>query len=104
MQYLVRMTLVAPGRPTTADDAPIFIEEYILPTLDLCQKLQSEKRIIGGGPMSGAVGLVLLVHADSANCRGNRPPDYAQRAGASLRREQLHPHCRAPPSFVKRYF
>jgi len=66
MQYLVQMTLVAPGRPTIADDGPTFIEEYILPTLELCQKLQSEKRIIAGGPMSGAVGLVLLVQADSA--------------------------------------
>lgn len=66
MQYMVQMTLVAPGRPTIADDGPTFIEEYILPTLELCQQMQSEKRIIGGGPMSGAVGLVLLVQADSA--------------------------------------
>lgn len=66
MQYMVQMTLVAPGRPTIADDGPTFIEEYILPTLELCQQMQSEKRIIGGGPISGAVGLVLLVQAGSA--------------------------------------
>ncbi len=66
MQYLVQMKLVAPGRPTIAEDGPAFIEKYILPTLDLCRKLESEKRITGGGPMSGAVGLVLLVEAESA--------------------------------------
>ena len=66
MQYLVQMTLVAPGRPTIAGDGPTFIEEYILPTLELCMKMQAEKKIVAGGPMSGAVGLVLLIQADSA--------------------------------------
>lgn len=49
MQYLVQMKLVAPGRPTIADDGATFIEQYILPTLDLCRKLESENRITGGG-------------------------------------------------------
>ncbi len=66
MQYLVQMKLVAPGRPTIADDGPTFIKEYILPTLELCKKMQEEKRILAGGPMSGSVGLVLLVQAESA--------------------------------------
>ncbi len=66
MRYLVQMTLVAPGRPTIASDGPSFIEEFILPTLELCMKMQTEKKIVAGGPMSGAVGLVLLVEAGSA--------------------------------------
>ncbi len=65
MQYLVQMKLVAPGRPTIAGDGPTFIEEYILPTLELCGKLLREKKILAGGPVSGGVGLVLLVQADS---------------------------------------
>ncbi len=66
MRYLVRMNLVAPGRPTIAGDGPTFIEEYILPTLDLCGKMQAERKIVAGGPISGSVGLVLLVEAESA--------------------------------------
>jgi muconolactone delta-isomerase len=66
MQYLVQMKLVAPGRPTTPEEGAAFIEQFILPTLELCQKMQSEKTILAGGPMSGAVALVLLVQAESA--------------------------------------
>jgi len=65
MLYLVRMNLVDSARPSTADDGVNFIEEYILPTLDLCKKLQEQKRIVAGGPVSGAVALVLLVSAES---------------------------------------
>ena len=43
-----------------------FIEQYIFPTLELCKKLQDEKKILAGGPTSGAVGLVLIVNAESA--------------------------------------
>lgn len=38
----------------------------ITPTLELAKKLQSEKRILAGGPVSGAVALVLLVSAELA--------------------------------------
>ena len=40
-------------------------EEYIHPTLDLCKKLQDGKKILAGGPISGTIGLVLIVQADS---------------------------------------
>ncbi len=66
MRYLVQMKLVAPARPTTADDGIAFVEEYILPTLELCRKMQAEQKILAGGPISGSVGLVLLVQAESA--------------------------------------
>jgi len=66
MQYLVQMELVAPGRPTIAGDGQTFIEKYILPTLELCNKMQSENKILAGGPISGAIGLVLVVQAESA--------------------------------------
>ena len=66
MQYLVQMKLVAPGRPTTPEEGAAFIEQYIFPTLELCKKLQGEKKILAGGPVSGAIGLVLIVNAESA--------------------------------------
>ena len=42
------------------------IEQFILPTLEQCKKLLEEKKILAGGPMSGAVALVLIVNAESA--------------------------------------
>lgn len=66
MQYLVQMKVVPEGRPMSAEAGKLFFEEYIHPTLDLCKKLQDEKRILAGGPVSGAIGLALVVQADSA--------------------------------------
>ena len=66
MQYLAQMKLVPQGRPTTPEEGTAFIEQYIFPTLELCRKLQDEKKILAGGPTSGAVGLVLIVNAESA--------------------------------------
>ena len=66
MQYLVQMRLARVGRPTTPADGVAFIEKFILPTLELCKKLQDEKKILAGGPMSGTVALVLIVSAESA--------------------------------------
>ncbi|MGH9557625.1 MAG: muconolactone Delta-isomerase family protein [Bryobacteraceae bacterium] len=65
MQYLVQMKLVPQGRPATNEEGAAFIEQLILPTLDRCKELQSEKKILAGGPMSGAIGIVLIVNADS---------------------------------------
>lgn len=66
MQYLVQMRLVPQGRPTSNQEGATFIEQYILPTLERCKKLQGEKKILAGGPISAAVGLVLIVTAESA--------------------------------------
>jgi len=66
MQYLVQMKLGSASRPTTPQDGVALIEQFILPTLDLCRKLVEEKRILAGGPISGAVALVLIVNAESA--------------------------------------
>ena len=66
MQYLVQMKLVPQGRPTTTEEGAAFIEQFIFPTLELCKKLLDQKKILAGGPMSGAIGLVFIVNAESA--------------------------------------
>ncbi len=66
MQYLVQMKLVAQDRPITNQEGTGFIEQYIYPTLEQCQKLQDGKKILAGGPMSAAVGLAFIVTAESA--------------------------------------
>ena len=66
MEYLVNMHLADSGRSTTPAEGLTFVEQYILPTLDLRQKLATDNRILGGGPVSGAIGLVFIIRADTA--------------------------------------
>jgi muconolactone delta-isomerase len=66
MQYLVQMKIVPEGRPMSAEEAKVFFEELIRPTLELCKKLQDEEKILAGGPISGTIGLALVVKAESA--------------------------------------
>ena len=65
MNYLVQMKLAASSRPATSQEGIDFIEQYILPTLELCKKLEAQKKIIAGGPVSGSIALSLIVSADS---------------------------------------
>src|SRR5215472_1354616 len=62
MQYLVQMKLVPQGRPTTSEEGTAFIEHYIFPTLERCKKLQDEKKILAGGPMSIVGSYLTQVH------------------------------------------
>ncbi|MDA8091878.1 MAG: hypothetical protein M0Z61_16865 [Nitrospiraceae bacterium] len=66
MQYLVQMRLSSSARPMTSEEGVAFVEQFIFPTLELCKKLQQEKKIAAGGPVSGAVALALIVNAESA--------------------------------------
>ena len=66
MQYLVQMKIVPLGRPMSSEEGAVFFEEFIRPTLELCKKLEDEKQILAGGPISGTIGLALVVKADSA--------------------------------------
>jgi muconolactone delta-isomerase len=66
MQYLVQLRLASSGRKMSPREGVAFIEELIFPTLERCRKLQEEKEILAGGPMSGAVSLALIVTAESA--------------------------------------
>jgi muconolactone delta-isomerase len=66
MQYLVQMKIVPEGRPMSAEEGVAFFEEFIHPTLEQCKKLEAEKKILAGGPISGNIGLALVIKADSA--------------------------------------
>lgn len=66
MQYLVQLRLRNSANPMSPSDGIGLIEELILPTLERCKKLQDDKRILAGGPMSGSVALALIVTAGSA--------------------------------------
>lgn len=66
MKYLVQMELVGAARPATAPEGVGFIEQQILPTLERCKKLEAEGKIVGGGPVSGAIALSLVVDAASS--------------------------------------
>lgn len=65
MNYLVQMKLANSSRPATPREGTVFIEQFILPTLELCKRLEAERKILAGGPMSGAVALSLIISAES---------------------------------------
>jgi len=66
MNYLVQMKLASHSRPSSPQDGIAFIEGYIFPSLEVLKKLQAEKKILAGGPMSGTIGIALIVQAQSA--------------------------------------
>ena len=63
MNYLVQLKLAT--RPAKPEEGIVFIEQFILPTLELCKKLETEKKIVAGGPLSGAIALSLVLSAES---------------------------------------
>ncbi len=64
MNYLVQLKLA--NRPADPQEGVVFIEQFILPTLELCKTLEAEQKIVAGGPLSGAIALSLIVSAESA--------------------------------------
>ena len=65
MQYLVQMKLADTVRPRSPQDSIAFIEQYVFPTLEVCEKLLEEKKIVAGGPLSGAIALAVVVSVES---------------------------------------
>jgi hypothetical protein len=66
MHYLVEMTLADSGRSSTPEQGLAFIEQYVLPSLELCKELEAKRKIVAGGPMSGRIGFALVVEAETA--------------------------------------
>ena len=65
MQYLVQMKLADSARPKNPEDSIAFIKRYVFPTLEVCEKLLEEKKIVAGGPLGGAIALAIVVSAES---------------------------------------
>ena len=65
MQYLVQMKLADSSRSRSPEEGLSFIEQYVLPTLELCRKLQDERKIVAGGSVSGAIALAMVMRAES---------------------------------------
>ena len=65
MQFLVQMKLADAVRPKNPEDSIAFIEQYVFPTLEVCEKLLEEKKIVAGGPLGGAIALAVVVSAES---------------------------------------
>src|SRR5262245_66607149 len=65
MQYLVEMKLASSSRPTTQQEGKAFIERLIFPTLERCERLQKEGKILAGGPLAGAIALFFIVRVES---------------------------------------
>jgi len=51
------MKLADSGRSRSPEEGLSFIEQYVLPTLEICKKLEEEKKIVAGGPVGGAIAL-----------------------------------------------
>ena len=65
MQYLVQMKLADSARPRSPQETIAFIEQYVFPTLEVCDQLLEEKKIVAGGPLGGAIALAVVVRAES---------------------------------------
>ena len=65
MDYLVQMKLANSSRPKSPEEGISFIERVVFPTLEGCKKLDEEKKILAGGPVSGSIALALIVRAET---------------------------------------
>ena len=65
MDYLVQMTLADSARSRTLEEGRALMEQYIIPSLELCRKLAGEGKIVAGGPISAAIALALVVRVDT---------------------------------------
>lgn len=65
MQFLVQMKVADSVRPRSPQESIAFIKQYVFPTLEVCDKLLEEKKIVAGGPLGGAIALALVVGAES---------------------------------------
>ena len=67
MNDLVRLKLA--DRSANPKDGIVFIAQRILPTLELCKKLEGDKKMVAGGRLSGAIALSWIVNAESVQER-----------------------------------
>ncbi len=65
MQHLVQMKITPQARPSNDEEGLKFANNLLYPTLKRCQQLQQEGKIVAGGPISGTIGLALVLETDT---------------------------------------
>ena len=65
MRYLVEMKLSGSVRSTDPEHGILFIERYILPTLEMCRTWQVVGKLVAGGPVVASIQLVLVLDVES---------------------------------------
>jgi Muconolactone delta-isomerase len=65
MNYLIEMKLADSARSKSPQDSVTFIKQFVLPSLEILDKWQTEGRVLAGGPVAGAIALALIVRAES---------------------------------------
>jgi hypothetical protein len=63
--YLVEMKIAPTGTVLTPQEGAAFAERFLLPTLDACERLRAEGRIVAGGPVLGAMAFTFVVRGES---------------------------------------
>jgi muconolactone delta-isomerase len=65
MRYLIDMKLSSSVRPRVPQDGLFLIERFILPSLEICRKWQTEQKLLAGGPVSGSIQLAIVLEVES---------------------------------------
>jgi hypothetical protein len=65
MNYLVEMKVTDAGRPKTEPEGIAFIDQYIIPSLEMCKQWQSKEKIVVGGPIGGLIEIVMFFDVES---------------------------------------
>jgi hypothetical protein len=65
MRYLIEMKLSGSVRSKVPQDGIFLIEQYILPSLEICRKWQADRKLLAGGPVSGSIQLAIVLEVES---------------------------------------
>src|ERR1700761_4801153 len=65
MKFLVQLNIIPQARPKNNDEGKVLFRNLIQPTLTQCQKLEEQGTILAGGPISGTIGLALVIKAET---------------------------------------
>ena len=65
MRYLIEMKLSSSMRSRVPQDGIFLIEQYILPSLELCRRWQADGKLLAGGPVSGSIQLAIVLEVES---------------------------------------
>lgn len=66
MLYLVQMQLVMSGDRPQIEESIAFIEQIMLPSLQICSQIHSEGSVVAGGALTGAIAIAMIIEAESS--------------------------------------